>query len=47
VADYPTRYDEHQNGDADGAERAQRLAKEDLDLDPGQFPESAQYHDQA
>jgi hypothetical protein len=47
VADDPTRYDEDQNGDADGAERAQRLAKEDLDLDPGQFPKSTQHDYQA
>ena len=43
AADEPTQDHEDHHRDADRPERAERLAQEDLDLEPGQFPESAQH----
>ena len=37
-------HDENQDGKTNGADRAERLAHENLDFDPGQFPESSQHH---
>src|SRR5579864_491839 len=42
-AEDPAEHDEDQDGDPDRSEDAERLPDEDLDLEPGQFPESSQH----
>ena len=40
-----SEHDEREHGQRNGPERAQRLAQEDLDLEPGQLEQAAQHDD--
>src|SRR5262245_11817717 len=42
-AEQPAQPDIHQDRQADRSDNAERLAQEDLDFEPGQFPKSAQH----